>query len=96
MTSLEKSFDVSRNPSDYEPTAHCRRRVDERVMVDYDIITEAIEDGDIKRVDEERVDDYEGSVRRTAKIEYDWCLSTFEVVVGVDDPKVVTAYEAES
>lgn len=93
MTKLSKDFDVSRNPSDYEITAHLRRRVDERVMVDFDIIAEAIEDGELIEITENQD---EGDSRHNAVIHYDWCFSSFEVVVGVEDRKVQTAVEIES
>jgi hypothetical protein len=87
---LEQGFELSRDPSDYEATAHLRRRIDERPMVDYDIIGEAIEDGEVQRVESE------GKDRHSAVLRYEWLQSTFEVVIGIEEPKVQTAVEIES
>jgi len=89
MTKLEKRFELSRDPSDYEVTAHLRRRINERPMLDYDIIGEAIEDGELTEIHEEED-------RHSAILRYEWLNSTFKVVVGVEDPKVETAHEIES
>lgn len=89
MTKLEKSFDLSRDPSDYKVTAHLRRRIDERTMVDYDIIGEAIEEGEVTDVDD---------VQRnpSVTVKYDWLQSTFEIELDPIEGKVKTAYEVES
>lgn len=87
MTNLDKTFDVSRNAEDYEVTAHLRRRMDERTMIHTDIIGEAIEEGDIVEIQ------HESEGRHNAVIEHDWLQSTFKVIVGVEDPKVQTAWE---
>jgi len=90
MADLEKEFDISREPSDYEPTAHIRRRVDERTMVDYDIIGEAIEDGEVTDVQPN------DKGNNDAVIHYDWLNSTFKVVVSIEDQVIETAHEVES
>jgi hypothetical protein len=90
MSKLDKSFELSREASDYEITAHLRRRMDERPVLEADIIAEAIEDGEV--IEFNRSDDG----RHNAVIEYDWLQSTFKVIVGVEDPKVQTAWEVEA
>jgi hypothetical protein len=90
MSKLDKSFELSRDASDYEITIHCRRRMDERPMLDFDIIGEAIEDGEVVEFQQA-----EGGLHN-AVIEYDWLQSTFKVIVGVEDPKVQTAWEVEA
>ena len=89
MTKLEESFEISRKASDYEVTAHLRRRLDERPMVDYEIIGETIEEGEVVDVDD---------VQRnpSVTVRYDWLQITVEVEVDPIEGKVKTAYEVES
>ena len=84
MTKLEQEFEISRKASDYEATAHLRRRLDERPMLSYDIIGETIEDGDIVDVDD---------IQRnpSVTVRYDWLQSTFEVELDPIEGKVKTA-----
>jgi hypothetical protein len=56
-------------------------------MIDMDIISEAIEDGEVHHVEKG-----EGG-RHTAVIRYEWLNSHFEVVVEIEDPVVVSAYD---
>ena len=87
MTDLEREFDISRDPSDYRPSNHVFQRKKERRMVDYDIISEAIEGGEVVEVDRN------DSGKHDAVIHYDWLNSTFRVVVGVEERIVESAYE---
>jgi len=87
MTDLEQTFDISRNPSDYRPSNHVFQRKKERRMIDYDIIGEAIEDGDVVEVDQN------DNGKHDAVIHYDWLNSTFRVVVGIEECIVESAYE---
>lgn len=88
---LDVDFDISRNFEDYEGTRHLRRRMKERVMLDTNIIQEAIEDGEVVEVAD---NSYEG--RNTVVFELQWLSSTFRVVTFMEDRKVHTAYEVES
>lgn len=90
---LEASFEINRTPSDYEPTTHFIQRMKERDMIEEDMVCEAIEDGEIVdlNVNVEEDDD-----RRNAVLRHQWLMTTLEVVVGVEDLVVQTAYEVES
>lgn len=84
---LERNFDLSRDPSDYEASDHLNQRLrsgGERTVVDYDMVAEAIEEGEVERVDDN------GTVLR-----HEWLMTTFEVVISRIDGKVQTAYEVE-
>jgi len=89
---LEKSFDLSRDPSEYRKADHLHRRMSEvdRKVIDNDMMAEAIEEGEV--VD---VNDNDGG-RTNAVIRHQWLMTTFEVVVGVEDPVIQTAYEGTS
>lgn len=88
---LEVSFDLSRDPSDYEASRHLIQRMRERDFLEADIITEAIEDGEVVEVDENK-----GGSDEAVKLRYDWLQSTFEVVLCPTEGVVQTAYEVEA
>lgn len=88
---LEDSFDLSRSPSDYEASTHLIQRIKERKMLEADIVTEAIEEGEVIEVDSN-----EGGSDEAVKLRYDWLQSTFEVVLCPTEGVVQTAYEVES
>lgn len=85
MTKLERSFDVSRDPSDYSKTIHYKEAKRKRVMVEDDVVNEAISEGDIERVDSDGV-----AFRLNQK------FLTLEVVVSREGGVIETAYEVES
>lgn len=86
MTKLEREFDISRDPEDYSPTIHYEEAKRNRTMVEDDVVTEAIEEGEVVKVDE-------GGT--SATLRHDWLMATFEVVIGVNDRKIQTAYEVD-
>jgi len=92
MTKLDKSFELDRDPSEYEASTHLIQRMRERDFLEADIITEAIEDGEVVKVDSNEG----GSDSRGITLEYDWLMSTFQVVICPKDKVVQTAYEVES
>jgi hypothetical protein len=93
MTKLDKSFDLDRDPSSYHKTRHYRRRVSDRVMVEDDVVEEAISEGDVTELSPDR--DYDdGSQRAVFRLEQRFL--TLEVVVNVENRQVKTAYEVES
>lgn len=85
MTNLERSFDISRNPEDYEASDHLIQRIREREFLEADVVTEVIEGGSIVDADDDGI-----------TLQGDWLFSTFEVVVAPKDGVVQTAYEVEA
>lgn len=85
---LEATFDLSRDPSNYEASTHLIRRMKERPCLEADVVTEAIEDGEVVEVDENK-----GGSDEAVKLRYDWLQTTFEVVVCPTEGVVQTAYE---
>lgn len=90
MTKLEKSFDLSRDPSEYEASTHLIQRMRERTLLEADVVTDIIEEGEVVEVDSN-----EGGSDRCVTLRGDWCLSTFEVKLCPKDKLVQTAYEVE-
>lgn len=85
MTKLDKSFELDRNPSNYEASTHLFQRMKQRDFLEADIVTEAIEEGSVQRTDEDGV-----------VLRHQWLRSTFEVVVAPKDKVIQTAYEVEA
>lgn len=86
----EATFDLPRNPKEYSPSDHFLQRRNERTMVDFDIIAEAIEEGEVIEVTEG--DEEEGP---DVCLRHEWLNSTFKVVVAPKDKLVESAYEIE-
>jgi hypothetical protein len=82
---LTKSFDLSRDPSDYEASDHLIQRIKQRQFLEADIVTEVIEEGSVVKTDSDGI-----------TLEGDWLNSTFQVVVAPNNGVVQTAYEVES
>jgi hypothetical protein len=89
---LEASFDLSRDPSDYSKTRHYRKRTKDRTMVEDDVVSEAIEEGEPVKVDSND----EGAEGKAVTLRHDWLFSTFEVVVNPEAGHIKTAYEVEA
>lgn len=88
MTDLERDFDISRDPSEYDPTVHLLQRLREggqRTVLEYDMVAEAIEDGEITEKDEDEV-----------VIEYQWLQTEMKIVIDPEAKNIKTAYEVES
>lgn len=90
MTKLDKSFEMSRDPSEYEPSTHLLQRIRERNILEEDVVAEVIEGGEI--VD---LDGNDGGSDLCVTLKGDWLFSTFEVKVCPKDKIVQTAYEVE-
>ena len=84
---LGKSFKLSRNPSEYEASAHLLQRIRERPNLEADVVAEIIEKGEVANV---RPDDGEDDLSVTLRGE--WLFTTFEVVVAPNEKVVKTAY----
>lgn len=88
---LEEGFDLSRDPSDYEASTHLIQRMRERPMIEADVITEAIEEGEVIEADGN-----EGGSDEAVKLRHDWLQTTLEVVLCPEEGVVQTAYEVEA
>jgi len=88
---LNRSFKLSRDPSEYEASTHLLQRIRERKILERDIVAEVIEGGKVVKVDSNN-----GGSDRCITLRGDWLFSTFEVKVCPKDKVVQTAYEVES
>ena len=91
MTKLEEEFELSRNPKDYSASTHLIQRVKERKTLEFDVVNDIIEEGEVIEVDEN-----EGNSDLCITLKGDWLMSTFEVKLCPKDKLVQTAYEVES
>lgn len=91
MSKLQRSFNLSRDPSDYDASAHLLQRIKERKILEEDVVAEVIEGGEV--VDSHPNDDKDDI---SVVLRGDWLFSTFEVVVCPKDKVVQTAYEVEA
>jgi len=81
---LDRSFELDRDPSNYEASTHLIQRMKERDFLEADIISEAIKSGNVHKTDDDGV-----------VLRYDWLFSTFEVVVAPENKVIQTAYEVQ-
>jgi hypothetical protein len=88
---LEADFEISRDPSEYSKTRHYIKRTKDRVMVEDDAVEAVIEEGEVVKVDA-----FDGEDRRTVTLQGEYLFSTIEVVLGIDDTNLQTAYEVEA
>lgn len=91
MSKLQRSFNLSRDPSDYDASTHLLQRIRERNILEEDVVAEVIEEGEVVKVDSN-----EGGSDRYVTLRGDWLFSTFEVKVCPKDGVVQTAYEVEA
>lgn len=91
MTKLEQRFNISRDPKDYRRTKHYLHRLSQRKVIEEDMVTEAIEEGEVIEVKPD--EDWGGKV---AVIQHRWLNTTFKVVVNITKGAAKTTYEVES
>lgn len=90
MTKLDRDFDLSRDPSEYEASIHVLQQMRDRTLLDTKVIEDIIREGEVVEVNENHDDGKTNVVLRD-----DWLNATFEVVVGVEDNVVETGYEVK-
>jgi hypothetical protein len=91
MAKLEQTFQVSRDPSDYSKSRHYKKRVKDRTMVEDDVVSKAISEGDVTDIHPDK--GWEG---KAAVIRLEERFLTMEVVVNTTKGVLKTAYEVES
>lgn len=86
MTKLDRDFEVSRDASEYEPKLHLLQRLregGERKVLEYEMIAEAIEEGEV----------IEQRTKEEVVINHQWLMTELNVVVNYHDKVIETAYE---